>query len=110
MTIDDSTPGSYFMALGFGGGYFGLQELSDKRKIAIFSIWDNWRGDNPDAVTAPYRVEVLAPGEWRGGDALWRRRHGRESDVAVCVENRSPLSLHDSRCARPRPRDLQRLH
>ncbi len=63
MTIDDSTPGSYFMALGFGGGYFGLQELPDKRKIAIFSVWDNWRGDNPDAVTAPYRVEVLAPGD-----------------------------------------------
>ena len=63
MTIDDSTPGSYFMALGFGGGYFGLQELPDKKRVAVFSVWDNWRGDNPDAVTAPYRVEVLAPGD-----------------------------------------------
>ena len=41
MVIDQSTTGSYFMACGWNTGYFGIQELGDGKKVAIFSVWPN---------------------------------------------------------------------
>ena len=38
--VSSSVPGSYFSVLGFNCGYFGIQELYDGSKVAIFSIWD----------------------------------------------------------------------
>ena len=38
--VSSSVPGSYFSVLGFTCGYFGIQELYDGSKVAIFSIWD----------------------------------------------------------------------
>lgn len=63
LTIDQSVPGSYFMACGFSGGYFGLQELADKRHVVLFSVWDDAAGDDPGAVAQAQRVEVLAAGD-----------------------------------------------
>ncbi len=64
MTVDQSVPGSYFMACGFAGGYFGLQELPDKRRVALFSVWDEAQGGgDPGAAAPPQRVEVLAAGD-----------------------------------------------
>ncbi len=40
MTVLESTPGSYFMAAGWNTGYFGIQELSDGRKVILFSVWN----------------------------------------------------------------------
>src|SRR3712207_16221 len=51
MTVEQSVPGSYFMACGFRHGYFGIQELSRGRKVVIFSVWDPTRGD--DAAKVP---------------------------------------------------------
>ncbi len=80
MTVLASTPGSYFMATGWNTGYFGLQELSDGRKVVIFSVWDPTTGDDPEAVQDTDRVECLfqAPdmrikrfgGEGTGGQCL----------------------------------------
>ena len=38
--VEESVPGSYFSVIGFKCGYFGIQELLDGSKVAIFSIWD----------------------------------------------------------------------
>lgn len=62
MIIEESVPGSYFMAAGFDRGYFGLQELGGGRKIALFSVWDPTRGDDPHAVAEDQRVQVLSHG------------------------------------------------
>src|SRR5438045_8858751 len=51
LTVEKSTPGSYFMACGFGHGYFGIQEQSRGRKVGIFSVWHPTKGD--DANKAP---------------------------------------------------------
>src|SRR5687767_14843250 len=40
LTVEQSVPGSYFMACGFQQGYFGIQELGDGRKVVLFSVWD----------------------------------------------------------------------
>lgn len=63
LTVDESVPGSYFMACGFGGGYFGLQELADKRRVVLFSIWDESGTPESQLQGAPERVEVLSSGD-----------------------------------------------
>jgi hypothetical protein len=59
LTVDESAPGSYFMACGWNTGYFGIQELRKGEKIAIFSVWDPTKGDDPKSVPEDRRVEVL---------------------------------------------------
>lgn len=81
VTVEQSVPGSYFMACGFNGGYFGIQQLDKTHRVAIFSVWDDSVGDDPTAVTQEKRVEVLSSGagvevsrfggEGTGGKSLW---------------------------------------
>jgi hypothetical protein len=82
MTVEQSTAGSYFMAVGWNTGYFGIQELhAPTNKVVIFSVWDPTKGDNPNAVPAEQRVEVLHSdpgvrikrfgGEGTGGQSMW---------------------------------------
>lgn len=40
MTVEESAPYTYFMANGFQGGYFGVQEHVGNKKYALFSVWD----------------------------------------------------------------------
>ncbi|WP_009959144.1 DUF3472 domain-containing protein [Verrucomicrobium spinosum] len=61
--VEKSTPGSYFMVCGWNTGYFGVQELGGGRKVAIFSVWDPTKGDNPEHVKLEDRVEVLHEGK-----------------------------------------------
>jgi hypothetical protein len=59
LTVEKSVPGSYFMACGFGHGYFGIQEQSRGRKVVLFSVWDPTKGDDAKKVPLEQRVEVL---------------------------------------------------
>jgi hypothetical protein len=59
LTVEQSVPGSYFMACGFNHGYFGIQEKSRGEKVVIFSVWDPTKGDDAKAVPADQRVEIL---------------------------------------------------
>jgi hypothetical protein len=40
VVVEQSQRGSYFMACGFTGGYFGIQEYADGQKVILFSVWD----------------------------------------------------------------------
>ncbi|MSR43730.1 MAG: DUF3472 domain-containing protein [Pedosphaera sp.] len=62
--VDVSANGSYFMVCGWNTGYFGIQQLgSEDKKVAIFSVWDQAKGDDPKAVPLEQRVEILFQGE-----------------------------------------------
>ena len=67
LVVERSTRGSYFAAIGFTGGYFGIQELVDGSKVALFSVWDP--GDpfdfsaRPDDVAEKLRTKNLYAGE-----------------------------------------------
>ena len=65
--VDESVPGSYFSVIGFKCGYFGIQELLDGRKVAIFSVWDPGDpfdfGARPDSVAEHLRTKNLYAGE-----------------------------------------------
>lgn len=63
MTVEKSSDGTYFMAAGWGKGYFGIQELADGKKLVLFSVWDPAAGDDPAKVDASKRVRVLHQGE-----------------------------------------------
>lgn len=81
MVIEQSVNGSYFMACGWNTGYFGLQQLRrPEDKVAIFSVWDPTGGDDPNAVKAEDRVEVLFAGE---GTRI--RRFGGEGTGGQCM-------------------------
>lgn len=58
VTIEKSSPGSFFMVCGWDQGYFGLQELADGKKLAIFSVWDSENND-PQATPEERRVQVV---------------------------------------------------
>ncbi len=55
--------GSYFMANGFGEGYFGIQVKSPTERWVLFSVWSPFHTDNPKDIPADQRVELLAKGE-----------------------------------------------
>ena len=73
MTVEESVPGSYFMACGFSHGYFGIQELGNRKKVVLFSVWDPTKGDDPNVVAKEHRVEVLYK-----ADEVVARRFGGE--------------------------------
>lgn len=81
MIIQESVPGSYFMACGWDTGYFGLQQLTRAdEKVVLFSVWDPTPGDDPNAVKTEDRVEVLAQGE-----GVRIRRFGGEGTGGQCM-------------------------
>ena len=80
MIVDQSVPGSYFMACGWNTGYFGIQELGNGRQVIIFSVWDPTRGDDPNRVDQSERVECLF------NDPQMRiRRFGGEGTGGQCM-------------------------
>jgi hypothetical protein len=80
MAVERSTAGSYFMACGWNTGYFGIQELGDGRKVALFSVWDPTVGDDPGAVRTEDRVEVL-----HADESVRIRRFGGEGTGGQCM-------------------------
>jgi hypothetical protein len=40
ITVRSSAENTFFMTNGFYGGYFGIQEHKDRKRFAIFSLWD----------------------------------------------------------------------
>lgn len=62
-TVRESADGTYFCAAGFNSGYFGIQQLGNGKKLAIFSVWDPAGGDDPKKVPEEKRVKNLHKGE-----------------------------------------------
>jgi hypothetical protein len=54
--------GSYFMANGFGEGYFGIQVNGPAERRVLFSVWSPFKTDNPRDIPEDQRIIVLAKG------------------------------------------------
>jgi hypothetical protein len=54
--------GSYFMANGFGEGYFGIQVNSDSERRVLFSVWSPFATDNPKEIPPEQRIVALNHG------------------------------------------------
>jgi hypothetical protein len=55
--------GSYFMANGFGEGYFGMQVNGEHERRILFSVWSPFHTDNPKDIPEGKRIAVLAKGK-----------------------------------------------
>ena len=54
--------GSYFMANGFGEGYFGIQVNSPTERRILFSVWSPFKTDNPKEIPEEERIVMLKKG------------------------------------------------
>ena len=81
IVVRTTAEGTYFMVCGWSRGYFGIQELGNGRKIALFSVWDPGKQNDPGVVAEDRKVQVLkkAPdvrvkrfgGEGTGGQCFY---------------------------------------
>lgn len=56
-------PSSYYMACGFGQGYFGIQNNSPHKRRVLFSVWSPFETDNPADIPDSLRVQLVKKGE-----------------------------------------------
>ena len=54
--------GSYYMANGFGEGYFGIQVNSPTERRILFSVWSPYKTDNPNDIPEDERIKLLKKG------------------------------------------------
>ena len=55
--------GSYFMADGFGEGYFGMQVNSPTERHILFSVWSPFKTDNPKEIPDSQKIQLLKKGD-----------------------------------------------
>jgi len=65
MTIEkgQDVVGSYFMANGFGEGYFGIQVNSDTLRTVIFSVWSPYKTNDPKSIPDDQKIILLKKGK-----------------------------------------------
>ncbi|TDE13674.1 DUF3472 domain-containing protein [Dyadobacter psychrotolerans] len=54
--------GSYFMADGFGEGYFGMQVNSETERRILFSVWSPFKTDDPKSIPLDKQIVMLRKG------------------------------------------------
>jgi len=54
--------GSYFMANGFGEGYFGIQVNSNQERRILFSVWSPFQTDNPNDIPEDQKIKLVKKG------------------------------------------------
>lgn len=55
--------GTYYMANGFGEGYFGIQVNSPTERRVLFSVWSPFSTDNPREIPEDQRIIALGKGK-----------------------------------------------
>lgn len=64
MTIPEGNDvwGSYFMANGFGEGYFGIQVNSPTERRILFSVWSPFKTNDPKSIPDDQKIKLLKKG------------------------------------------------
>jgi hypothetical protein len=60
--LEQNPIGSYFMANGFGEGYFGIQVNGPNERRVLFSVWSPFKTDNPRDIPKDQQIVVLGRG------------------------------------------------
>lgn len=55
--------GSYFMAIGFSQGYFGIQVNSESERRILFSVWSPFETDDPKAIPEDQKIVLNKKGK-----------------------------------------------
>jgi hypothetical protein len=59
---DNDIIGSFYMANGFGEGYFGIQVNSETERRVLFSVWSPYETDDPNSIPDSLRIKMLRRG------------------------------------------------
>lgn len=59
----DDPIGSYYMANGFGEGYFGMQRNSSTERKILFSVWSPFETDDPTTIPEAQKIRLLKKGK-----------------------------------------------
>ncbi|MFD0795111.1 DUF3472 domain-containing protein [Mucilaginibacter litoreus] len=71
--------GSYFMADGFGEGYFGMQVNSAKERRVLFSVWSPFETDDPKNIPDSLKIKLLKKGSTVHAQAFGDEGSGGQS-------------------------------
>ena len=63
LSVEKSSPGTYFCALGFHMGHLGMQELANGKKVIIFSVLEHKNGQISKNVPENMRVKLIRKGD-----------------------------------------------
>lgn len=55
--------GTYYMAIGFAEGYFGIQVNSPTERRVLFSVWSPFQTDNPEEIPDDQKIRMLRKGK-----------------------------------------------
>lgn len=61
--VGEDPVGSYFMANGFGEGYFGIQVNSPTERRILFSVWSPFNTDDPKQIPDDKKIKMLKKGK-----------------------------------------------
>ncbi len=95
--------GSYFMANGFGEGYFGMQVNSETERRILFSVWSPFTTDNPAAIPQDQKILLLKKGdgvytgefgnEGSGGQSYLKYNWKAETPISFCCKENQRLII-----------------
>jgi hypothetical protein len=71
--------GSYFMANGFGEGYFGIQVNSSSERRILFSVWSPYKTDKPNEIPEDQKIILLRKGNSVNAGAFGNEGSGGQS-------------------------------
>ncbi len=101
---EDKT-GSYFMADGFGEGYFGMQVNIETERRILFSVWSPFETDDPKSIPDSLKISLLRKGdnvitnnfgnEGSGGQS-YMRFNWKAGNTYSFLLQAEPDSLHHS--------------
>jgi len=60
--VKSDVTGSFFMADGFGEGYFGMQVNSASERRVLFSVWSPYTTDDPSQIPQDKKIILLKKG------------------------------------------------
>lgn len=60
---EGETMHSYYMATGFGEGYFGMQYNSPTERRVLFSVWSPFDTQNPKDIPDSHKIKLLRKGK-----------------------------------------------
>ncbi|QOG01844.1 DUF3472 domain-containing protein [Flavobacterium sp. MDT1-60] len=61
--VNEDKIGSYFMANGFGEGYFGIQVNSATERRVLFSVWSPFSTDDSNSIPDSHKIKLLKKGK-----------------------------------------------
>ncbi len=61
--VGQDKQGSYFMADGFGQGYFGMQVNGPDERHILFSVWSPFQTDDPKSIPDSMKILLVRKGE-----------------------------------------------